>query len=153
MLKHATSDVGDRVTWKWIKGATTTLDDLGNPLASTGYFACLYDGASARLMALRIPAGGTCGTRPCWKAKGTKGFTYSNRDGTPDGVRKLSLAAGVAGKAKMALSAKGSDIPLPLLGSFALPLRMQLQGNGLCWEAVFSTPQESSAERFRSLAD
>ena len=71
----------------------------------------------------------------------------------PDGVRKLALAPGPSGKAKIALSAKGGDSPLPALGSVALPLRMQLQGNGLCWEAVYSAPQENSTARFEALAD
>jgi hypothetical protein len=44
-------------------------------------------------------------------------------------------------------------VPLPALGSVALPLRMQLQGNGLCWEAVYSAPQENSTARFEALAD
>jgi len=70
------------------------LGELGDPLSVTSYVACLYDGASARLMALRIPAGGTCGTAACWKSKGTKGFAYSNKQRTPDGVRKLALAPG-----------------------------------------------------------
>jgi len=30
---------------------------------------------------------------------------------------------------------------------------MQLQGNGLCWEAVYSAPQENSTARFEALAD
>ena len=153
MTDRLTDDDGDAVTWKYVKGAATTLEELGDPTSATSYVACLYDGAGERLMTLRAPAGGTCGASPCWKARGTRGFTYSDRERTPDGVRKLALASGLAGKTKIALSAKGADIPLPALGAFTLPLRVQLQGNGLCWEAVYGTPQENSTERFKALAD
>lgn len=146
-------DEGDAVTWKYAKGAATTLEDLGDPAGATNYVACLYDGAGERLMTLHAPAGGTCGALPCWKAKGSKGYRYSDKERTPDGVRRLTLASGLAGKTKIALSAKGDDLPLPTLGAFTLPLRVQLQGNGLCWEAVYGTPQENSTERFKAVAD
>ena len=128
LLKDKTPDTADVVTWKWTKGAATTLAELGDPATSTDYVACLYDGAAALLMTLRMPAGGTCGSAPCWKPKDSKGFTYSDKERTPDGVKKLTLASGPAGKAKIALTAKGDAIPLPALGGFTLPLRVQLQG-------------------------
>jgi len=34
-----------------------------------------------------------------------------------------------------------------------LPLRLQLQGNGLCWEAVYSTPKQNSDTLFKAVAD
>jgi hypothetical protein len=154
VLKDKLSDdAGDAVVWKYVKGAATLLPELGDPTAATSYVACLYDGAGVRLITLRAPAGGVCGASPCWKAKGSKGFTYSDRERTPDGVRKLTLASGPAGKTKIALSAKGGDVPLTPLGAFTLPLRVQLQGPGPCWEAVYGTPQENTTERFEAVAD
>jgi cysteine-rich repeat protein len=153
LLKDKTPDAGDVVTWKWTKGAATTLAELGDPVATTNYVACLYDGASALRMTLRMPAGGTCGSAPCWKPKDAKGFTYSDKERTPDGVKKLTLASGPAGKAKIALTAKGDAIPLPAPFGFALPLRVQLQGNGLCWEAIYSTAQQNSATQFKAVSD
>jgi cysteine-rich repeat protein len=152
LLKDKTPDTADVVTWKWTKGAATTLAELGDPATNTDYVACLYDGAAALLMTLRMPAGGTCGSAPCWKPKDSKGFTYSDKERTPDGV-KAHPGVGVAGKAKIALTAKGDAIPMPALGGFTLPLRLQLQGNGLCWEAVYSTPQQSSPAQFKAASD
>lgn len=148
-------DTHDAVTWTWAKGAATVLAEYGDPLDSTDYVACLYDGASALRMALRAPAGGTCGAVPCWKEKKTTGFTYADKERTPDGVRKVVLRTGLNGKAKITLSAKGDEIPLPPLGPEALllPLRVQMQGNGLCWEAVYSTPREHTTVKFKALAD
>jgi hypothetical protein len=152
-MKDKSPDAGDVLTWKWTKGAATTLTDLGDPTASDDYVACLYDGASMLLMTLRMPAGGACDARPCWKSKGRDGFVYSDDERTPDGVKKLTLVPGIAGKAKITLSAKGDALPLPALGGFTLPLRMQLQGNGQCWEAAFGLPRQNSATEFRAASD
>jgi hypothetical protein len=66
------------------------------------------------------------------------GWRYGDRDGTPDGLQKLLLRAGDAGKSRLALKGKGAHLTLPALGSLALPLRTQLrtQASG-CWEADF----------------
>jgi cysteine-rich repeat protein len=152
-LRDRSPDTGDRVTWKWTKGAATSLGDLGDPLATTDYVFCLYEVGPNLVTSLRAPAAGTCGAKPCWKADSTRGFTYRDREGTPDGVAKLGLAAGAAGKAKMALTAKGDSVPLPSLGALDLPLRAQLQGNGQCWEAAFSVDQASAPEVFKATSD
>lgn len=153
VIKKKTPDTGDTVKWKWVKGAATGLGDFGDPPASTDWVACLYDGLGVGRLRLRMPAGGTCGAKPCWKAKGTTGFAYGDKERTPDGVRKLTLASGIAGKAKIALAAKGDDVPLtPALG-YGLPVRFQLQGNGQCWEAVYGVAQENTAAQFKAVAD
>jgi hypothetical protein len=152
-LKDKAPDTRDSVKWKWAKGAATAVGEFGDPLASTGFVACLYDTASVLRMQLRIPAGGTCGANPCWKAKSGTTFVYRDKERTPDGVTKLILASGPAGKARIVLAAKGDAIPLPPLGAFALPLRFQLQGNGQCWEAVYGTPQKNSPDEFKATAD
>lgn len=43
--------------------------------------------------------GGTCGTKPCWKALTTKGWGYTNRDGNTDDTTKVALTGGVQFKA------------------------------------------------------
>jgi len=150
-LADRTPDHGDAVAWKWTKGAATTLAEFGDPTSVTSYVACLYDGDVLR-MTLRMPAGGTCAARPCWKAS-AKGFTYVHKDGVPDGVRKVSLLAGTAGKAKITLTAKHGPVPMPVLGAFAAPVRFQLQSNDGCWEAVYGTPQVSTPELYRATSD
>lgn len=152
LLVDESASTGDRVTWAWTKGAATSVADFGAP-TTTPYVACLYDGTGVRRLALQVPAGGVCGSRPCWKAKAGKGFTYTDKARTADGVTKLVLLAGVAGKAKLKLSAKGDRIPMPALGDLVLPLRMQLQGNGVCWEAGYGAPAEHSPRRFKARAD
>jgi hypothetical protein len=156
----------DVIRWTWPKGEATDVSAFGDPVASDAYALCLYDesGAPALVFDAAIPAGGTCGTKPCWKGTGeppgAKGFKYKNKERTPEGVLKLVLKAGLEGKTKVVVKGGGPHLgagvfglpPLPL----ALPARMQLQGpGGACWEAVYSAAgvTMNSATEFGGKAD
>jgi YVTN family beta-propeller protein len=157
-LKDQSPDDMDQAKWKWSSGAATTFAELGNPLATDDYALCVYDATSQLLLEMTAPAGGTCGTKPCWKQLGPptlpKGFKYKDVDGLPNDLDALALKAGVDGKAKMSLKGKGANIPMPALGSFALPLTTQLQsGNGQCYEATMSTPSVNTSLIFKSKSD
>jgi hypothetical protein len=79
-LKDKSPDKRDGLNWKYIKGAATTLADFGDPLTSTDYTVCIYDSSRGRSRSCSpaAPAGGTCGTKPCWKTiKG--GFKYNDK--------------------------------------------------------------------------
>jgi hypothetical protein len=133
---------GDLLLWKWQRGPAVASADLGNPAASDDYAFCIYDAGGGLLFGAEAPAGGTCGTKSCWKALGLSGWRYADKEGTPDGIQKLLLRTGDAGKSKLALKGKGENLTLPALGMLALPLRTQLRGGaGRCWEAQF--PQSS----------
>lgn len=73
-------DKKDRLNWKYVKGAATTLADFGDSTTTTSYVLCVYDSAAAAqpLLLAPAPAGGTCGTKPCWKPiKG--GLKYNDK--------------------------------------------------------------------------
>jgi hypothetical protein len=154
VLKDRQPDAGDLLTWKWTKGAATTKPDFGDPLTSTSYTLCLYDetsGMPALVLAARIPASGLCAGVPCWKEK-SHGFDYLDRDATRDGVTKVVLREGLAGRAKIVLKAKGINVDMPgetPPGEAGLPLRqdakvtVQLKNDhdgGICWEAEYMAP-------------
>src|SRR4030095_5771308 len=50
----------NRITWKWVRGEATELDDFGRPERDTDYTLCIFDasGAPQPLMAGRAPGGG-----------------------------------------------------------------------------------------------
>jgi hypothetical protein len=155
-----TDDVRDAIRWLWRKGAATTFAELGDPTSTTDYAFCLYDESAAPtlLFPARAPAGGTCGTAPCWRGlgdpPGTKGYKRTDNTLQTYGLQRLQLTPGAAGKAKIMLKGKGANLTdLPTL-PLDLPVRAQLQArNGTCWEAVYSTSSKNDLERFKAKAD
>jgi len=145
-----------KASFAWQKGAVA-FEALGTPTADTDYALCVYDGADAALLRLDVPAGGTCDAKPCWKATGKpgreSGFVYKDKAGASDGVRSLALKSHES-KAKLALAAKGENVPAPALGSGALlPVRAQLvHSEGACWGASFGEldVQQNDGERLKA---
>ena len=143
-MKDKTPDIGDQVTFKWTKGAATAMSDFGTPATSGGtdYALCVFAANGTKLMQLDAPADGVCGTATCWKTVSVKGFNYKDPLRTPNGVDKIALRAGLAGKAKVLLKGKADNLPtlpLPLPITPTDSVTVQLQGsNGKCWSGVFS---------------
>jgi hypothetical protein len=150
------SDKTDLVTWRWRTTGNIPIADFGDPVNATNYSFCLYAGGSPSLiMELRAPAGGTCGTKPCWKSRGAKGFRYKDKDRTPDGITKLVLRTSVAPLSDIVLRARGGNIPIPPL-NLVQPVIAQLQKDDgpECWETVYSAPaQKNNAEKFQDKND
>ena len=71
-VKNKDNPASDMLSWKWKKGALTTLPDLGNPSVAggTNYWFCLGD-ASGSVYELQIPQAGG------WNATGG-GWTYTD---------------------------------------------------------------------------
>jgi hypothetical protein len=138
-IKDKTPDTADQVVFKWNKGAATSVSDFGSPPTTDSYALCIFN--PNLVMQLDAHDGGidpVCGNSQCWKTLSIKGFAYKDSDRTPNGVDKVVLKAGLAGKAKVQLKGKGPNLPaLPL--PLALPATVQLQSeNGQCWEGTFS---------------
>jgi hypothetical protein len=124
------------VQWKWGKGAATLKSEFGTPLTSSAFALCLYD-ANGVVLAASAPAGGLCGTKPCWRESGS-GFGYK-RAGA-NGLLQISLKAGASGKAKIGVKARGDAFTMPALGAMTPPLEVQLRNAGACWSATYSAP-------------
>jgi hypothetical protein len=140
-MKDKDPDKGDALVWKWVRGDATSEAEIGDPLATDSYFACLYDGGGTRVSESLVEPGGTCGVKPCWKAlgspPGSKGHKYVNKAGNEDGVKKLILKPGEQGKAKAIVKAGGEPLDMPSL-PLALPVTAQLVSTtGTCWSAAF----------------
>jgi hypothetical protein len=144
---------GDRdvVAWTWKSSAETSLSIFGDPGSTNDYTLCIYD-SSGLLMQFTAPAGSTCKDgKPCWTL-GSKGFKYADRSSAHDGVSKLVLKPGDAGRAKLAMVAKGHlDLaPLPL----TLPVSVQLRAkDGACFQATFDAAKRNDALRFQATSD
>lgn len=158
-LIDASNDLKDQLKWSWRKGAATSASDFLDPVGASPEMAfCLYDasGNSQPLLQAAILAGGTCGTKPCWKLLGSptnpKGYKFKSKAGTPNGVIAAKLKAGVQDKAQVQVKAKGIDVPLPVL-PLTMPVTVQLLiGDGgatNCWQSTFTTPIRNDPQQLK----
>jgi cysteine-rich repeat protein len=148
LVKNRTPDTRDLLRWTW----TGTPAALGDPVAGgADYTLCLYDGRGVVLRA-EAPAGGTCGSKPCWKPRAAGGFTYKDRDRTPDGIVKLLLKTDASGSGTFKLKAKGALVEVPALPMAQLPVvTLQLvHDQGGCWQTAHDAPPaRNDAETFQ----
>jgi acyl-homoserine lactone acylase PvdQ len=155
-VRNVTPDTKDRLQWKWGKGQATPKSAFGNPTVDTDYRLCIYDGEDTLLGHASAPAGGSCNAkspRPCWK-ESSSGFRYVDKDLTPSGIQQLVLRAGVDGKAKITLKARGPQLATPALPITHLPVRVQLVNDaGSCWSASYATTQKNQTGTFKAKSD
>ena len=149
-----------RAVWKALTTFVPT-DELGDPLAGgTTYAVCLYDAADTLVGALEIDrAGDSCGlpAKPCWKATGSTGFRYADKNATVHGLRRLVLKGGAAGKGKIALKAKVQPgrsvsglppgIPAALAGSGEVTAQIASSDAG-CFTLTTNVVSGADATRF-----
>lgn len=149
---------------KGFSGPTAQID-FGDPVGgATRYDVCLFDGAGRSLVRLTVDrAAQVCGSagKPCWKAKGTKGFGYKDPDASASGVRKIASSSGPAGKGKLSVQA-GNKAPR---GQIAMPhgIAPRLTGetsvfvqvaasDALCFEATLGTVKKADGVQFKAKA-
>ncbi len=135
------------LVWKWTRGASTASPEFGNPAGGqTGYVLCVYDtSAGTPSLAFRAtaPAGGSCRGKPCWKTSASGTVSYTDKDGTPEGLVKLTLKPSAFDQTKITARAKGGNAVLPALPlsqTPALTVQLRQSGAGPCWESVFASP-------------
>jgi uncharacterized delta-60 repeat protein len=151
LVKDRAIPTSDIEKWQWRSG-TVSVGDFGDPLTDD-YALCVFSGPTSALWRKHlIPAGGICGSRPCWRTSGTPAFVakYADPGGTPDGITGLVLRSRVPGHAQIKLKGRGPSLALPSLATLALPVRVQLQRTGACWEATYATPRVSTSEVFQA---
>jgi hypothetical protein len=157
-LRDGTPDTRDGLGWRWSRGPVTPKAEFGDPLATTDYRFCVYDGTSELVLALAAPAGGVCNPKTgkrCWTAR-RNGFSYRQRDPARNGLQTIDLREGLKdGAARIAVSGRGALLAMPNPATLPLPLTVQLQaGNGGCWESIYSSPaSRQSVKRFLDDAD
>ena len=141
-------DTRDVVTWKWSKGDETPLEAFSDPVTGTSDYAfCIYDDSSAvqPLLEARIAPGGLCEGEPCWKASGTKGYSFRDDTGAQDGVTKIKLKSGELGKAQVQVQAKGigASTPAPPLTGNVVVQFLSANPTFDCWQTTYTTPKKN----------
>jgi hypothetical protein len=139
-----------RVGWSLRSGPATEESKFGDPLASTDYALCAFMGSEVVVRA--VAPGGRCGGKRCWK-RTPHGFEYRNPK-APDGIARLSLRAGDAGRTRIDVSAKGSHLLAPTLprdvyDAFVVELR-RTDDPTACWSAFHTQIEKNRSDLFRS---
>ena len=134
-IKNPGDPTKSKLIWKWSNGPALVAGDFGDPVGSTSYGLCVYAGTTA--VGIELGIASVSG----WKSTST-GFKFSDPNASGDGVFKALLKAGSAGKSKILVKAKGTNLDLSALPlGVTAPLTVQLLRNDDpgCWEAVFPT--------------
>jgi len=144
----------EKLKLQW-KGVTTpvTVGDFGNPVSgTTAVRLCVYDDAEALVESLEVArAQALCAGKPCWKAKGTKGWGYADKLASADGISKIGYSSGDAGKGKA--DAKGANtaakgqasLPTGLVAALAgnaSPTMQLTTSDGLCIGATLAVKKD-----------
>ncbi len=146
LARNPSTPSRDRLRWSWSKGGAVTLGTLGDPTATTGYTACVYAHGSL-LFEVAAPPGGL------WQALGRTnphGFKYADRAGIHNGITKVEVVDGAAGKTKALVAGKGGNLPLVSLplAPAQLPVTVQLvttDAVSQCWTADYTNPPTKNA--------
>jgi hypothetical protein len=129
--------------------------------SSASIHLCIYDASADTqpLMYAHVAAGGTCGTRPCWKQVGSslspKGYAYKDTAGAQDGMTAITLKSPPAStRTKIVVKGRGELLALPApLDALQVPVTVQLvisdEATGSsCWQATFAAANRHDAGRF-----
>jgi hypothetical protein len=130
---------------------------FGSPVASdTSYALCVYDATNALVGSYEVARGGdTCGTKPCWKDFKGIGYQYTDKAQTADGINKMLLAGGDAGKgkAKVQGSNKASTLPTgvtAMLAGDTSATAQLLVSDGQCYGMALPTVKKNDGLEFQA---
>lgn len=152
----------EKLIAKMTGGPALAQSDFGDPLmGSTAYDVCLFDDGGTLVASLRVDrAGGTCAGKPCWKASKDTGWQYQDKEAASDGVTKLKLAGGVAGKSQLQLQAannatKGqTSLPTGLAAALQASTSATLQlvaSDAQCFAVTVDQIKKQAADAFTGL--
>lgn len=135
--------------------------DFGDPVnGSTSYAVCIYDEMNQLVGEMSVArAGQNCGKKPCFGAVSTKGYKFGDKSGTSDGITKMSMGGGAAGKGK--LSVGGGNNAAKGVNSLPTGIAAALQSNSsarvqiltrdaACFEGVLTQVKTADGEQFKA---
>ncbi|MBI3782288.1 MAG: Ig-like domain-containing protein [Deltaproteobacteria bacterium] len=136
-IKRDVAGKRDALRFSLTKGQSSALADFGNPMTSTAFALCVYD-ASGAVEAVRVPPGGMCGRKPCWKTTAGASYAYADRNAAHDGITRILLHSSAAAASKLVVWGKGDGLPAPRLPLQGAVTAQVTATNGMCFEADFA---------------
>ncbi len=143
-------------------GPALTQSEFGNPATgTTAYDVCLFDDADHLVAALSVDrAGADCAGKPCWKASKDTGWQYQDKGAASDGVTKMKVSGGAAGKSQIQLqaanNAKKGQLSLPtgiaaaLQASTSATLQV-VTSDAQCFAVTMDEIKKQEADAFTGL--
>lgn len=141
---NASDDTKDKIIWKWIKGASTTQSEFGNPTSTSATGFCIYENGALIANAVVPP------DLSKWQTISTKGYKYKDSAGAASSITKVLLKGSSAGKSKVLVKGKGMNLPDPN-PALTLPVKVQVVSgdSGICFEAEFTSASKNEAGSFK----
>lgn len=134
-LKRPGDPAKSRLLWKWQNGPALNQSDFGDPIGGgTGYALCIYAGTGAAEISGGVPGGSG------WKTVSTKGYKFKDSAAGGDGISKVLLKGGDAGKSKLLVKGKGVNLDLgamPLNEPTEVLVQLLRNDDPGCWETLF----------------
>lgn len=138
----------------------TTQADFGDPTVGGGttYALCVYDATNALVVSYEVQrAGQICVDKPCWQdSKGT-GWKFADGDEFSDGIAKMSMSGGDAGKGKIKVQGNNSSGTLPtgiaalLSGDTSATVQL-ISHDADCFTATLPTVSKNDGTVFQAKA-
>jgi len=150
------------------QGPALSQTDFGTPLLpdTTVYTLCLYDEAGALAGKTVVDrAGEQCGSQPCWKSIGSappggSGYQYKDPVAAADGIEKLRLRAGDAGKSSLLVKGHNKEsagqtalptgIAAALAGSQTATLQLHQSDAGRCFSVDVGNVSRNDGTLFKA---
>lgn len=146
----------NKMKWLWAKGAAVDPLNLGDPVSLSSYEICQYDGLDGGTtyegLGTTLPGGAA------WKATGTTGYAYKDKDAGVDGLKIVKIKAGADGKSKVLVKAQGAGVLFPTGGMSSMvvqdpAVQIQLVNDVLCWDSTFvpADVKKDEADQFKAI--
>lgn len=141
-------------------GPALAQSDFGHPdSGATVYDICLFDDGGHLAASFRVDrAGDTCAGKPCWKANKETGWKYQDKTAASDGITKMLVAGGAAGKSKIQLqaanNAKKEQLAMPTGIAAALQsatnVTLQVRASDAqCFSVLIDEIKKQEADAFK----
>jgi hypothetical protein len=145
IVKDKADNTKDKLIWKWIKGQSTQLSDLLDPLSTAQYSLCIYENGVGT-ETINVPP-----DPMKWQTIDSKGFKYKDSTGAADGVQKVILKGSTDNKSKILVKGKGNNLPDTAPPPMTLPVTVQLVNSdtGVCFTSNFTSAKKNVAGQFK----
>jgi hypothetical protein len=150
-----------KLAWTKITAATQQAD-LGDPVGeASSVLLCLYDDSDALLVGLAAARGPgeLCGSKPCWKPLGTKGYGYSDKVASQSGIKSIQFKRGEAAKGSVKAFATNNEkngaptLPTGVaaaLGGSVAPTVQMIATGGLCVSATLTNVKKDDGAVYQA---